>query len=328
MFRPAISAAAVLLFLTLHTVRAHSSPDATSFLSCLQQSTEAFGPGTPSFANLSTLGMRNDHAIPAAIVLARNPSHVADAVRCARREGFKVCTRSGGHSLVGKSLCNGILVDVGPMRGISVASDGVATIQAGVTMGELLWAVWEKRRWLAAGVCPGVGVGGYIFGGGHGPYEGKLGMACDSLVDVTLVDRFGKVIVASKRSHRELFWGLCGAGGGQFGIVTSFRIGTVPVDRYDRAVVFRFNWKLQFVGKLMEKWMDYGEMDGDVWFRMEMGKEQQGMFGLGACFDADVDECMARLNQAEFFHTPGRTVAYISKVTNALDLHAFFGPEG
>lgn len=301
---------------------------AAIFRSCLKTSTPAFSPGSSSYGKLAALGFRNQHRSPDAIVLASTASHVADAVRCASEAGLKVCARSGGHSLVGKSLCDGVLVDVGPMRGVVVRRNGVADIGAGNVMGELLWKLHAKGRWMAAGVCPGVGVGGYVFGGGHGPYEGTLGMACDALVQVTLVDRFGNIIKASKTSKPDLFWGLCGAGGGQFGIVTSFKMKTASSGIYDRGVVFHVTWEQKYAGQMLQKWAGYNENGGNVWFRTER-KFGEFFDGYGACFDVNsVQECKNRLLKAPFYNTPGRKDVYFQKVTNAIDMHAFFGPEG
>lgn len=218
------------------------------------------------------------------------------------------------------------------IRHVTSKSDGTAEIGGGAVVGEVLWRLWHGgKRWFASGVCPSVGVGGYVFGGGHGPYEGKLGMACDALISVKMADRFGNLVLASRKIRKNLFWALCGAGGGQFGIVTSFRIRTASSGIYDRAVVFRFTWPHEQIGDLMYKWMDYREMGGKIWFRMEMylGDAEGGMTGYGACYDVkSVNECLKLLKRAQFFNTPGRVTKYISKVSNALDLHAYFGPDG
>lgn len=300
------------------------------FISCLKPSTPSFPVGTQEHKNITSRGFRNNFAIPSAIVLASSPAHVSDAVRCARRTGHTVCVRSGGHSLIGTSLCAGVLIDVGPMRSVKVDSrTGVATIGVGANLGETLWALHGAGRWFAAGVCPGVGVGGYVLGGGHGPYEGKLGLTCDSLEEVTLVDRNGWIIKASAKERSGLFWGLCGAGGAQFGIATSFKIRTVDVKPYDNAVYFRYNWQQRYVGQLLEKWLRYDEMGGLVRIRMEINKDSDGANGLGICFNVtSTRECEQRLESAEFFGTPGRTRKLIKKAENALEVHAFYGPQG
>lgn len=246
---------------------------------------------------------------------------------------------------MGKNICKGVMIDVGLINYVRVNDkeddDGVVEIGGGVNMGELLWNVHKKGLWVAAGVCGGVGVGGYYFGGGHGPYEGRLGLACDALLEVRLVVYGGDVVVVRKGQggwkERELFWGVCGGGGGQFGVVSGFKVRGVDSGVFDRGVVFRFRWELENVGELMRKWADYGEMEGDVWFRMEMGLDgggvngtESGMYGYGACYDVrgGVEECLGRLEKAEFFRVEGRSLVFIKEMKSALEVHAFFGSEG
>lgn len=78
-----------------------------------------------------------------------------------------------------------------------------------------------------------IGVGSYVFGGGHGPYEGSLSVACDSLVAVKLVDRIGKIITANEKKNTDLFWALCRAGSAQFGIITLFLVRIVSYPVFD-----------------------------------------------------------------------------------------------
>jgi FAD/FMN-containing dehydrogenase len=57
---------------------------------------------------------------------------------------------------------------------------------------------------------------------------GKHGLACDNLLSVDIVTADGTMLTASAADNAELFWGLRG-GGGNFGIVTSFKFGLHPV---------------------------------------------------------------------------------------------------
>lgn len=326
---------AVLLLFFAGTVAA-SKRDPFAFYrfkKCLDNKVPLHVPNTSTYDTLAAHNYRNGHVSPTAILLPRDESEVQLGVRCAHRTGHKLCVRSGGHSFVGNSLCAGILLDVGNFRSVRFVNDKHhLDIGAGATLGEVVWKSWNyRRRWIAAGVCPGVGISGYMLGGGHGPYEGRLGLACDALVSLRVVDRFGVLRVASRWRYKELFWASCGAGGGQFGVVTSFRTKTFSSWMYDRAVVFRFNWNHRVIGELMEKWQNYDEMDGKMWVRMEMyrANAEPGMFGYGACYDVDSEqECWKRLQKAAFFNVPTRKLEFMAKVDNALQLQAFFGPDG
>ncbi|KAI0559392.1 twin-arginine translocation pathway signal protein [Gracilaria domingensis] len=279
---------------------------------------------------------QSNRSAPMAFAEARTEGDVQLLLFCANALRLPVCARAGGHSLVGKSMCQGIVIDVGfidHVTPVGNAGDGLFDIGPGVTMGGVLWNLHSYGRWFASGVCPAVGMGGYTLGGGHGPYEGRLGLAIDQVVGVRMIDRFGRVVTANADTNPELFWGVRGAGGSQFGIVTSFRIKTESSAPFDKAVVFRFKWPRSVAGQFLHQWQQYDEDGGDVWFRVEMYLEKGGdggVHGFGACYNvtAGLDECWARLSRTKFFNLPGRRTIFWSETTNALDVHAFFGPEG
>jgi berberine-like enzyme/FAD binding domain-containing protein len=78
------------------------------------------------------------------------------------------------------------------------------------------------------GGCPTVGIGGLTLGGGIGTLMPKHGAACDNLQSAEIVTVDGRQVLASERSHSELFWAIRG-GGGNFGVVTSFEYRLHPV---------------------------------------------------------------------------------------------------
>src|SRR5581483_10207487 len=74
---------------------------------------------------------------PQAIVFCATAGDVAEAIAMARRFGLPAVPRSGGHCFAGRSSGPGMVIDVTPMRSVSVtgglttdgvATDGVATI--------------------------------------------------------------------------------------------------------------------------------------------------------------------------------------------------------
>ena len=72
------------------------------------------------------------------------------------------------------------------------------------------------------------GVGGLSLGGGIGWLMRKHGLAVDNLVQAEVVTAEGEILGVSASDHSDLFWALRG-GGGNFGVVTSFRFALHPV---------------------------------------------------------------------------------------------------
>ncbi|HSO51789.1 MAG TPA: FAD-binding protein [Actinomycetes bacterium] len=85
---------------------------------------------------------------------------VAETIWFARRHGLELATRAGGHSFAGHSSTRGVLVDVSPMRSVTVAG-GVATVGAGARLGEVYEALQEHDLTLSHApgcLVPGLGL--------------------------------------------------------------------------------------------------------------------------------------------------------------------------
>src|SRR5919202_1882798 len=74
------------------------------------------------------------------------------------------------------------------------------------------------------------GVAGYTLGGGVGWLARRHGFAADSLLRAEVVTADGRIVVASRDEHEDLFWALRG-GGGNFGVVTAMDVRLHPVRR-------------------------------------------------------------------------------------------------
>ncbi len=54
-------------------------------------------------------------------------------------------------------------------------------------------------------------------------------MSCDNVVSFEMVDARGRLLKVSKRQNKDLFWAMCGGGGGNFGIVTKWSVKMMDV---------------------------------------------------------------------------------------------------
>ena len=105
-----------------------------------------------------------------------------------------------------------------------MADDRIATIRAGARLGQVYAALHRYGRTLPAGCGPTVGI---TLGGGIGLLGRKHGLTCDRLVGAQVVLPDGSVVDCDHDHEPDLFWGLRGAGGGQFCVVASLRFDTV-----------------------------------------------------------------------------------------------------
>src|SRR5215218_7371475 len=150
-------------------------------------------PGSASYDRLRTPKMaRFRDVCPAAVVRCRTPADVAEALAFALGSGLEVAIRSGGHCFAGGSSTRGVLVDVGPMNGVSLAGE-VSTVGAGARLGEIYDALAGSGRTIAGGCGPTVGIAGLALGGGLGILGRTYGLTSDQLVGAEVVLADGRV---------------------------------------------------------------------------------------------------------------------------------------
>ena len=195
---------------------------------------------------------------PGLVARCRGTADVAESVRFARRHDLLVAVRGGGHSIAGKSSCDGgLLVDLSPMRTVLVdPARRRADVQGGATWGDV-----DRETQLFGLAAPGgivshTGVAGLTLNGGIGWLRNRFGLACDNLVEAEVVTADGEVVVTKEEERPELLWGLRG-GGGNFGVVTRFRFALHPVGP-EVAAVFAF-YPLEQGSAVLRRWRDWVE---------------------------------------------------------------------
>ena len=178
---------------------------------------------------------RDTAGVPSAFCRCATTSDVQECVKHASqvRAAHTFCVAGGRHShhcikddalVCDLSLMRSVVVDV---KGSTVRCDG------GCLNGDVNMACAPFGLGFTLGSHPGTGIGGLVLQGGHGNLERLTGLSIDSLLacDVVLAD--GSRVVASPKSHPDLFWALRG-GCGNFGIVTSFTFQRHPIGEQGR----------------------------------------------------------------------------------------------
>ncbi|XP_060203299.1 berberine bridge enzyme-like 21 [Lycium barbarum] len=238
------------LLLILCSSFSHGTPDSVydSFVKCLtiqsipqkEISKIGYSPNNPSFNPILQAYIRNQRfnssttSKPVIIITPTQESHVTGAVLCTKEANLQLKIRSGGHDYEGISYISDvpfIMLDMFNLRSISVNdTDETAWVEAGATLGELYYNIWTKSNVLGfpAGVCPTVGVGGHLSGGGYGNMLRKFGLSADHILDARLVDVNGRIL-DRKAMGEGVFWAIKGGGGASFGVILAFKIRLVQV---------------------------------------------------------------------------------------------------
>src|SRR5262249_29171677 len=114
--------------------------------------------------------------------------------------------------------------------------------------------LWQRRVTIPAGTCPSVGVGGLALGGGLGYTARAFGTTSDSILSLRIVDADGRVLTADKNRHADLYWACRGGGGGNFGVVTSFRFKVHPVGN---VTTFLVEWPWGQAAQVLDTWTSW-----------------------------------------------------------------------
>jgi FAD/FMN-containing dehydrogenase len=179
--------------------------------------------------NLRWTGKR---AVAQAVVRATSAADVASTIRWATETNTPMVARSGGHSYTGYSTTEGVVVDVSLMNGVKFdESTKRVTLGGGVRNRDAYASLKDVSRTITHGRCYGVGVAGLVLGGGIGFNMRRFGLTCDQLVSTEMVLANGETVQASATENSDLFWAARGAGGGNFGIHTSFVFDTFPAEQ-------------------------------------------------------------------------------------------------
>ncbi|WP_350275385.1 FAD-binding oxidoreductase [Kribbella sp. HUAS MG21] len=194
-----------------------------------------------------------DAVRPRAIARCTSVEDVIKALASARTAGLPVVPRGGGHCFAGRSSTTGLMLELSALSTISV--DGRrATIGAGARLAQVYRGLEDFGLTIPAGCGPTVGIAGLTLGGGLGLLGRRYGLTCDRLIAATVVLADGNVVTCDAERDPDLFWALRGAGGGQFGVVTSLTYDAVPSPTATR---FSLTWPRGRAAELIAAWQSW-----------------------------------------------------------------------
>jgi FAD/FMN-containing dehydrogenase len=182
-------------------------------------------PGSPEFAaRARPWALQYASTLPQGIAQCAGETDVQSCLRWAQANRVPLVARSGGHSYAGYSTTTGLMIDVSSMNRVDVdGATGIATLGGGAR---------NKHVYAAC-------VAGLVLGGGIGFNMRAHGLTCDGLTATRIVLADGRALNCSATENADLFWAIRGAGGGNFGIHTSFTFQTFQVGMF---TVFEMSW--------------------------------------------------------------------------------------
>lgn len=173
-------------------------------------------------------GMIDKH--PGMIVMCVDVADVMASVNFGRENDLLIAVRGGGHNGGGLGLCDdGMVIDLSGIKFVHVnTSNNMVRVGGGNIWGEVDHATHAFGLAIPSGMISTTGVGGLTLGGGVGYLSRKYGLTIDNLLEADMVLANGSFVSVNAKQHPDLFWAIRG-GGGNFGIVTSFKFQAHPL---------------------------------------------------------------------------------------------------
>ena len=190
---------------------------------------------------------------PGLFAMCKNTDDVVAAVNFGRENNLLVAVRGGGHNGGGLGLCeDGLVIDLSGIKFVDVdTTDNTVKVGGGNLWSEVDSVTHEYGLAIPSGMVSSTGVGGLTLGGGVGYLSRKYGLTIDNLLEAEMVLADGSFVTVNATENTDLFWAIRG-GGGNFGVVTSFKFQGRPVKMVTGGPTL---WPIERVEKIME-WYD------------------------------------------------------------------------
>ncbi|EXK25805.1 hypothetical protein FOMG_17576 [Fusarium oxysporum f. sp. melonis 26406] len=166
---------------------------------------------------------------PACFFQPKSAEQVQAAIKIVIQAKCPFSIKGGGHSsnFGGSSIEGGFQFDLVDIAHHDIVNEGRSVnIGPGIRWGPLFSFLEEHGLTVAGGRDSGVGVPGFLFGGGISYFAAQRGWGVDQLTSTDLVLANGTLITVDSTSYPDLHKALQGGGAQNFGIVTSLTLNT------------------------------------------------------------------------------------------------------
>lgn len=183
-----------------------------------------------TYAGLIEHYMSSSSQASTCVAVPASPEDISAAIKIIGTRRIRFAVKGAGHaSNQGFSSTPGIQFGMTNFKQVDLSGDK-KTVDVGPAN---IWDdVYQGLEGTGVGVVggrvSGVGVGGFITGGGGYSYRtNQYGVTGDTLVSADIVRPDGTITTASASQNPDLFWAIKG-GGNKFGIIYNFKLQTVP----------------------------------------------------------------------------------------------------
>ncbi|QRV98417.1 FAD-binding domain protein [Ceratobasidium sp. AG-Ba] len=192
--------------------------------------------GHPQYIKGNMHWASSSSQISACVVEPGNAQDLSTILKIVSNTSTPFGIRSGGHATnPGFSSTPGVQIALFKLNEVTyhpatVAADGsVGTVDigSGLVWDDVYKTLQSQNVNVVGGRVTGVGVGGFILGGGYSWLSNQYGLTIDTVTAFEVVLPSGIITTASATTNPDLFWGLKG-GFNNFGVVTKFTLLAFP----------------------------------------------------------------------------------------------------
>ncbi|KAK1519932.1 hypothetical protein CPAR01_15425 [Colletotrichum paranaense] len=259
--------------------------------------------------------------MPVLIAYAEKPYEVAPLIQCAKTSGIKAVPRTGGHHFLGYSaLQDALVIDITHIDYVNIAADKkTATVGAGIRFGALYTALGQQGLDWTGGICPTVGISGFLSAGGFNMQMRQNGLGVDNVESAKVVTSDGCIVTASRDENADLFFAIRGGGGGSYGIVIEW---TLRMYEFPRSAMVYLQWNgsdTRFdIAKTFHEWAP--RADSALSSQVNLYKNRTDV--IGWCYGCTLDKLQGMVNASGLLGV-GKPAAYISGGCNTINARLF-----
>lgn len=263
-----------------------------------------YQPGQSGYVQAHELfSPQYDSLQPSGVAYCKTTADVALCLSFVTKFGLAVRMRSGGHSYGGwSSVIGGLILDVSEMNSMTFGT-GTVTVGTGIDLINFYSGLAEHGKAVPGGSCPTVGIAGLTLGGGIGVLSRIYGLTCDNLRSLDVVTAAGDTLTCSPTSNEPLYWASRGGGGGNFGVATSFTVGT---HNLTTLALFRLDWPWSQASRVISGWQSWIPHEPDaLWSNLHLSADFLGppSVSVGGMFVGSVAGAQAELDK--LYHLVG-----------------------
>lgn len=265
------------------------------------------------------------NAFPLVFVFAHRNEDVSNAVRWARENDVSIRMRSGRHALAKdfSQTDGGIVIDTSQMTEVILnRATGSAVVQAGIRVGVLVRMLAREGFLAPFGDSSTVGIGGISTGGGITAIQRTVGVISDNILAATVVDANGNILCVSETEHPDLFWAIRGGGGGNFGIITSYKFRIHPAPA--RVGIYQIIWPWNQVEAVVDAWQRWApSVDVRLGSILEAFSKTNGLLRSQGIFLGSKEELVKLIKPLK---TTGTPISILVDEVTLLEAIDFWAP--